>query len=573
MKQYARFTTEQAQTIWAAVKKFNGGPTKSPVRNGHNTTYQLRVFNASNEAVPPFGCIQITGSKSFGNLVYLEGDKPSSTHGNFVINGPAEIAQGEIGTLLVGESTRFLSQDVDQLDDPFPGGVGYGPRADAWYLERGGSLVTGWGVDTTTQYKDIIQGILNQTETMVLKTTVTGIPAATSSGGSNSPGVAECVPYVIELNPSDEEVLTEVLTNAGQSQTLSVVNLSSEAISGDTYINAAVIDGFLTALSSAGGGGGGGQHVLQFKTVSAISAGNPVDGTSGDGSANLWTFNGTSWSIDNTGLYDIVNPWGYAVASDIMITAYADLQYPDKYVLIQAECEETEGGGDDGPPDTDPLGYCLDNATGAVTENVLQSECTGTWSADSYVMGCCNIGGTEYPDVAQGWCSAAGGSFTEGACPPSYNPCNDNAKFTVSAFYLTDPTTNSCASTLWTATVGNALGLAYQTGCTKRFYHSALIASSENPAAGMGVLDGSATYRAATNDWLITGEVRYFNNNESETWSVPFTGVAPNAGTDCASTLITANINGTGDGFYYQNCDDTDGTVLEGLITLQMGCN
>jgi len=353
---------------------------------------------------------------------------------------------------------------------------------------------------------------------------------------------------------------------------IDVINMTAESVGIGQLIYVARVKSQWHFLG--GGGGGGGQNVLQFKTVSAISAGNPADGTSGNGSANLWTFNGTSWSIDNTGLYDIVNPWGYAVGSDIMITAYADLQYPDKYVLIQAECEETEGGGgDNGGGETDPLGYCLDNATGAVTENVLQSECTGTWSADSYVMGCCEIGGTENPNVAQGWCSAAGGVFTEGDCPPAYDPCQENAKFTLSLFALSDPTVGSCAASTWGSTGGSNLGLAYQTGCTKRAYANATINSSENPAASGGVCDVDAVYRAGTNDWLITGEVRYYNTTVGGNWTVPFTGIAPQTGTDCASTQLIAPITGTSGGDYFQSCDSTDGTVLSGTIILQMVCN
>ena len=354
-----------------------------------------------------------------------------------------------------------------------------------------------------------------------------------------------------------------------RTSTITVVNMSQTLVPSGKLIYVARVKSQWHFLGTEGGGGGG-QEILQFKTTTAISAGNPTDGTSGNGSANYWSFNGTSWGIDSSTLYDIVNPWGYAVSQDIMITAYQDINHSDKYVLIQAECEEDDGGTD---PPADPLGYCMDDTTGAVTENVLQSECTGTWSADAFTLGCCDVSGTEHPNVAEDWCTTQSGSFTAGACPPDFDPCPENAKFTLTSLSLSDPTSGSCATTPWSATGGSNLGLGYQTGCTKRFYANATIASSENPPASSGVCDADVVYRAGTNDWLITGEVRYYNNTVGGNWTVPFTGTAPHTGTDCASTTLNTTITGTSGGDYSQSCDSTDGTVLTGTIVLQMVCN
>ena len=359
------------------------------------------------------------------------------------------------------------------------------------------------------------------------------------------------------------------------SDTVDIINTGTDALSGDTYI-AAVKSGVNWVPIVGGGGGGGGNNTFQMKTTTAVSAGDPTDGTVGSGSANMWTFNGTSFGIDSSALFDVVNPWATTVSSNIMITVYQHPVYTDKYILMQAECEETtDGGGGDGgtDPPADPEGYCINDTTGAVTSGVLQSACTGTWSSTEPTTGCCDISGTQHENVAQSWCTTNSGTFTSGACvPPAYDPCPENAKFTISNFTLEDNYTPNCATTPWVATAGSALGLVYQTGCLKRFYHSASISSSENPAVSGGVVDGDVTYRSSTNDWLIDGQLRYSNSRTGGTTTVDFTGIAPHVGTDCATTTITASIAGDG-GNYDQPCDFTDATVLVGTITLQLVCN
>tara|TARA_R110002012_G_scaffold286594_1_gene478211 strand:+ start:259 stop:1881 length:1623 start_codon:yes stop_codon:yes gene_type:complete len=321
-----------------------------------------------------------------------------------------------------------------------------------------------------------------------------------------------------------------------------------------------------------GGTAGPSQPTYQFKTTTAIGAGDPASGAVGDGSANLWTFNGTSFGIDSSALYDIINPWATTVSQDKMITAYQCHTDVSKYVLVQSECEEESGGGDGGG-ETDPVGYCIDDSTGLITSNVLQSECTGTWSADEPVSGCCEIGGVNNENVAQSWCTDQSGTFTTGACVENiYDPCPENAKMVIQSMNFADPGASGCASTPWEFTHSAQMGLGYQTGCDKDWKSSGTVASSENPAGGTAVCDGTATYNAASNTWSISGKVEYFNTNTSGTTTVPFTGTAAHVGTDCASTSITANITGGG-GNYDQTCDFTTADEISGTISLQMVCN
>ena len=576
MKQYAAFTTQQATTLMSAAKKINGISTGPSVANGLAGTYSMKVFNDSVEAVPPFGCIMLNGYKSVEGMTYLNGIKPTSTHGYFVVNGPAEIPSKSIGTIPCGLQKRFLSTDVDLLPDPFTeNGVGYGPRENEWYLQKGGTLITAWGTDESTDHKDIMLGVINETEAIIVKTPATGIPPLVSDeSDGHVAGEAQCVPYRIEISGAMERFV-EVRTNDDQGQSLAVLNASTTSVDGDTFIVAVVVNGYLTAMSSAGGGGGNDTaKTYQFKTTTAISAGDPTSGSVGSGSANLWTFNGSSFSIDNTGLYDIINPWATTVSQDKMITAYQDINSPTKFVLVQSECEETSGGDGDGgtDPPTDPEGYCIDNQTGAVTSGVLQSACTGTWSSTEPTMGCCEINGTQNPDVAQSWCDSQSGTFNVGACPPSFDACAENARFKVTAITFNDPNPTGCATTPWNVTgiSGNALG-SPATGCTKVAYRGVTIASSENPPASTGVVDCDVTYNSGTGDWDLTGEVRYYNTAISGTTTVTMTGTLTGPLTGCGDT-ISGSIFGTSTGNYSQSCDFTDGTAISGNITLELEC-
>ena len=396
-------------------------------------------------------------------------------------------------------------------------------------------------------------------EIITVKTPVTGIPARVALTCSS----AKCI--LMNINQSGEMVED---TNA---TSIPVYNTTDTEISGGTYIAATMQRGIW--IAQVGGGGGGGTDTAktyQFKTTTAISAGNPVDGSVGSGSANLWVFNGSTFAIDSSALYDIINPWATTVSTDKMITAYQDASYPTNYILVQSECETTDEGGTD--PPADPEGYCIDDTTGAVTSNVLQSACTGTWSSTEPTTGCCDISGTDHADVAESWCTAQSGSFTAGACPPAFDACAENARFKVTAITFADPNPTACATTPWSVTglSGNALG-SPATGCTKIAYRGVTIASSENPPASTGVVDCDVTYNTGTGDWDLTGEVRYYNNAVSGTTTVTMVGTLSNTLTACG-TSISGNIFGTSAGSYSQSCDATDGSAISGTITLELEC-
>lgn len=295
-------------------------------------------------------------------------------------------------------------------------------------------------------------------EVRIVKTPSTGIAAATLNAGEMELEFALCEIKLAGVALATPVTKSTNLTDGTTAAKLKVWNITATAIGGNEFITAVRVGSAWFAQAGSGGGGTDTAKTYQFKTTTSISAGNPVDGSVGTGSANLWVFNGGAFAIDSTALYDIINPWATTVSTDKMITAYQDASYPTNYILVQSECETTGGGGTD--PPADPEGYCIDDTTGAVTSNVLQSACTGTWSSTLPTTGCCDISGTEHPDVAESWCTTQLGSFTAGACPPAFDACAENARFKVTAITFADPNPTGCATTAWSVTglSGNALG-------------------------------------------------------------------------------------------------------------------
>ena len=117
-------------------------------------------------------------------------------------------------------------------------------------------------------------------------------------------------------------------------------------------------------------------------------------------------------------------------------------EHPD---VAEAWCTSQSGTFTAGDCPTPPLGWCINDSTGAITPNVLEADCSGTWSATEPVSGCCTISGTPNPDVAESWCTGQSGTFVAGDCPtPSFDPCGESWAATMNSFALemNDPNFN-----------------------------------------------------------------------------------------------------------------------------------
>ena len=107
---------------------------------------------------------------------------------------------------------------------------------------------------------------------------------------------------------------------------LDVFNTTAEDIVGDSYFQAARCGEAWISVA----GGGGGTSVAMFQSTTAISG-------NSEGTANVRTFDGTSWTV-GTDPFTIVNPWSDDVSTGKILTAYSHSS--GKWVMIQAECED-----------------------------------------------------------------------------------------------------------------------------------------------------------------------------------------------------------------------------------------
>jgi len=150
---------------------------------------------------------------------------------------------------------------------------------------------------------------------------------------------------------------------------------------------------------------------------------------------------GTGWCIDNTtgqvtaGIEEdeCSGTWS-ATEPTVGCCDISGTEYPD---VAQSWCTSQSGTFTAGDCPTPPLGWCVNDSTGAITANVLEDDCSGTWSATEPTSGCCTISGTNHPDVAQSWCTAQSGTFVAGSCPPStFDPCGETFQIAVNLVTL-----------------------------------------------------------------------------------------------------------------------------------------
>lgn len=143
---------------------------------------------------------------------------------------------------------------------------------------------------------------------------IAGIDGATITSG-------DCTKVYIDMTGDDPETAEDVNVE------LAVLNTTNEDIAGDSIFQAARLGSLWVSVA----GGGGGTTIAQFISTTTISA-------NGTGTANIRSYDGTSWTTDTITLYTIVNPWDDDVSSSKKLTAYS--HSTGDWIMIQAECED-----------------------------------------------------------------------------------------------------------------------------------------------------------------------------------------------------------------------------------------
>ena len=153
-------------------------------------------------------------------------------------------------------------------------------------------------------------------EVIIVKAPTAGIVAI--SGTEITSG--ECTRMFVNEQATQTDITEDT------DYTVEVFNTTGEDIVGDSYFQAARCG---TAWVSVAGGGGG-TSVAMFQSTTAITG-------NSEGTANVRTFDGTSWTV-GTDPFTIVNPWSDSVSTGKILTAYSHSS--GKWIMIQAECED-----------------------------------------------------------------------------------------------------------------------------------------------------------------------------------------------------------------------------------------
>jgi hypothetical protein len=128
------------------------------VRNIEQAT-PIYVRNDSGVAVPPFACLQATGTVEAGGQNYITIDQPADTTGDagpFIFNGFAEIAatgDQRYGIAHGGPLCRMLTNGTAMTS-----GDKARPVVNQWYIELGGELFTIVGDDDIAA--DVVRGVI-----------------------------------------------------------------------------------------------------------------------------------------------------------------------------------------------------------------------------------------------------------------------------------------------------------------------------------------------------------------------------------------------------------------------------
>ena len=94
----------------------------------------IYVTNDSGETIPPYACMQVTGTEEIGPQNYLVVDKPADATGDagtFIFNGPKEIIDDDEGVAQRGPIIRAFKDS-----GTVTAGEGWAPVSGQWYVEQ-----------------------------------------------------------------------------------------------------------------------------------------------------------------------------------------------------------------------------------------------------------------------------------------------------------------------------------------------------------------------------------------------------------------------------------------------------
>ena len=173
-KEIGVYTPKQAKRIWDSAQAFERMGSTSAAMAIPYTPTPIYFVNRSTAKIPGYGCMQMVGSSDIDGTTYIEVKRPfeyaNSVMGPFLLNGPGECLQDEIGTAQWGPIFRAKKDSAT-----YSTGTRMGPVDASFDLSKG-CLFTFIGDDE--QEDDLIKVIA--CETPLLAVAGSGIGANTS---------------------------------------------------------------------------------------------------------------------------------------------------------------------------------------------------------------------------------------------------------------------------------------------------------------------------------------------------------------------------------------------------------
>jgi hypothetical protein len=162
---------ERMQRMWDATLQVERMRDRRPQEVVVNLPVPLYFRNDSGHEIPPYGCVQVTGTTEIGGQNYLLAGRPiiwtSAVVGPFFFNSPRAVPDGEYGNFQPGPIYRAISDGTS-----ISVGVRIGPVASSFEVGKG-CLYSYLGPDDVAT--NCIRIISN--ETNLLAVAGSGIPA------------------------------------------------------------------------------------------------------------------------------------------------------------------------------------------------------------------------------------------------------------------------------------------------------------------------------------------------------------------------------------------------------------
>ncbi len=158
------YSPKLAKRIWDSVQAFERMGSTSAAMAIPYTPTPIYFVNRSAAKIPGYGCMQMVGSSDIDGTTYIEVKRPfeyaNSVIGPFLLNGPGECLQDEIGTAQWGPIFRAKKDSAT-----YTTGTRMGPVESSFDLSKG-CLFTFIGDDE--QEDDLIRVIACETPLLAI---------------------------------------------------------------------------------------------------------------------------------------------------------------------------------------------------------------------------------------------------------------------------------------------------------------------------------------------------------------------------------------------------------------------